>query len=155
MEPTTAALGLGLGVVNMGLGMSAQNAQKKATKKMGRLDREMALRNKTRALEEMAHKEVGMLHQDERDKRAINEGANEREILDSSIVQDDQNERQYQLDKRLEAMQRERGDIDYEYQMLQKRQKIGSKLADATEWMSMLQSAINGGAMGVGAALGG
>ncbi len=152
MDPVTLGLGLGLGAVNTGLSMYGASQQKRAGKKVAKLDKQMMINNRKRALEELQVKENQINHQNEFDVSGINEGMNQREVLDSSITPDAQNERQYQLEERLGAIQRSRGDIDYEYDMLMKRKKIGQKLADATEWIGMLQTAIQGGAMGVGMA---
>ena len=137
----------------MALSAGQASRQKSLQRKGQRLDREMALQNRKRALEELQFKEESIKHDDAIEERGINETANGRGILDSSIVTDDQGEREYRLNNKLDAIQRSRGDIDFEYQMLLKKREIGNKLADASNWMSMLQTAINGGAMALGPAL--
>ena len=154
MDPVTTGIGVGLGVANIGINAARNSKIKSAEKKAFALDKDMALQNRKRALEELQVKENQLQHQDVRDVRDINEGMNARDILDSSITTDTQDERQYNLDQKIEAINRQRGDIDYEFQMMQKRQQIGKKLADATNWMSMLQTAINGGAMALSANIG-
>ncbi len=153
IDPTTAALGLGLGAVNMGLDVARSGKVKDVQRRSTRLDKEIALQNKKRALEEMYHQENAMNRQDDKDERDINEDMNSREVLDSSMTNDAQAEREYQLGVKKDALNRARGDVDYQYQVTMRRQKIGQQMAEAQQWMSTLQTFINQGAMGVGKSL--
>ena len=150
MEPLTTGLGLTMGVANVALSAGQASREKSLKKKSAKLDSEMALQNRKRALEELAFKERDIKHQDVFDERNINEGMNAKDVLDSSMTGDAQAEREYQLANKLDAMNRSRGDIDFEYQMMLRKKKIGDKLADSSNWMNMLQTAINGGAMAMG-----
>src|SRR5687768_15400752 len=108
MDPVTTGIGLGLGVANIGINAARNSKIKRAEKKSYQHDKDIDRQNRKRALEELQVKEAQLQHQNEFDVRNINEDKNQRDVLDSSMTGDAQNERQYQLDQKLAAIERSR-----------------------------------------------
>ena len=143
------AIGIALGGINMAMGMAKSRQQKKISKRMAALQAERDKYQYEAGVRDLGKREEDLRHQDAFDVRAINESAADRGVLDSSIVGDDQAERQYQLDRRLGALNDTRADLRFAFMSSEKARKLGRKSEDSMRTLDMLSQFINAGAMGV------
>lgn len=144
---------LALGAVNAGLGMMGGNVEKRTNRRLMSLEKKKLERNVKRSKQELTLQEHELRRQDDINERNINEDMNGRGVLHSSLTNDAQGERQHQLDTKLSAMDRARQDLDWDYKMAVEQARLTKQMTDANNWITMLQTAIQGGAMGVSAAL--
>lgn len=149
MDPVTLGIGLGLGAINMGLGAAGKSRQKSLLKKANKITQEGNKKQYELALKKLAQAKSEEERGNVRATRAVDESANDRGILNSSIRRDDQAEREYQYQNRLKALEFAKEGLDNQYFTDQKLAKLKSQLATATDYIGMIQTFINQGAMGV------
>ncbi len=147
MDPATIAM-LGLGAVNTGMSIYGGMEQAKLSKGQRRKQKAVANRKYGQDLKEMGFQEEELKRKANEAVQGSNEQANDRGIYDSSIRTDGNQKIMDERDRRLAALERQKGYMAADLEDNNYMFELQGQMANAQKWMQIAQG-IQGGVQGV------